>query len=105
MPTYLYKITPVRSGFADSPTDAEIEAMSQHFSYLKRLLAEGTLFLAGPCTDAAFGIVIFDAGSLEEAQTITAADPAVVAGVVSVELHEFRISLIRNLISTRVPNE
>jgi len=95
MPTYIYKITPVRSGFEGGMSEAEEQAMSLHFDYLKRLLAEGRLFLAGPCVDAAFGIVIFDAESIEQARSLTADDPAVAAGIVTADVHEFRISLLR----------
>ena len=95
MTHYIYKITPARKGFADSPTYEEKQIMSEHFAYLNRLLAEGKLLLAGPCTDAAFGIVIFEAESMAEATLIMQSDPAVAAGVMNAELHEFRVSLLR----------
>ncbi|HEX8230402.1 MAG TPA: YciI family protein [Chloroflexia bacterium] len=51
--------------------------------------------MAGPCLDAAFGIVIYEADSEEEARGIMENDPLVVAGVMSAEMHEFRVSLLQ----------
>ena len=95
MSYFIYRIVATRSGFADGMTEFEMEAMAQHFGYLKELLNQGKLFLAGPCTDTAFGIVIFEAESLEEAEAIAKSDPAVLTGVMSVETHPYRISLLR----------
>jgi uncharacterized protein YciI len=75
--------------------EQEERAMSEHFAYLKSLLSEGRLFLAGPCLDTSFGIVIFEAENDEDANRIMLGDPALRAGVVSAELHQFRISLLR----------
>ncbi len=93
--TFLYKIVPTRPDFATFWTEAEEKAMKEHFAYLKGLLEEGRLVLAGPCIDASFGIVIFDAESLELAREVALADPAIVAGVMSFEVHEFRVSLMK----------
>lgn len=69
--------------------------MGEHFAYLKELLAKGQLLMAGPCEDAAFGIVIFEADSAEAAEAIMRNDPAVAKGVMIAELHRFRVSLLR----------
>ena len=65
-----------------------------HFDKLKRMLKDGSLILAGPCTDEAFGIVIFQAESMKEAHKIAGDDPAVKAGLMTAECHEFHISLL-----------
>ena len=96
MSNYIYKIVPKRAGFAESWTPEEETVMAQHFQYLKQLLANGALVLAGPCTDAAFGIVIIEAESSGQATEIAKADPAIAGGVMSYELHDFRISLFRS---------
>lgn len=72
----------------------EERVMSEHFAYLQRALRDGQLILAGPCVDAAFGIVIYRAGSLEEAQRFMEADPAIQHGLMTADLHEYRISLL-----------
>lgn len=91
--TYIYKIVPRRAGFAENWTSEEERAMTEHFAYLKALLDDGRLILAGPCTDAAFGIVIFIAGSIEEAIAVAEGDPSIIAGIMDYEIHQFKISL------------
>lgn len=79
----------------------EEEAVGTHFNYLKNLLAEGKLVLAGrtvnmPMTDRDMGIAILEADSEEEARTIMENDPAVVNGVMKAELFEFSLALYRH---------
>jgi uncharacterized protein len=95
MREYVYLIRPMRAGFAEGPTPRENEVMSRHFEYLKDLHSRGTLLLAGPCLDTTFGVSIFLAESDEEAQAVMQNDPAVRDGVMSPELHEFRVSLFQ----------
>ena len=54
-----------------------------------RLAEEGKLIVAGPFLDDKDirGIFIFNVGSIEEAKKLTESDPAVKAGVLSMELH------------------
>ena len=90
---FIYVIRPVRTGFAGGMTANEERLMDEHFDYLKSLLAAGALVMAGPCTDAAFGVVVFRAESEAAARTIMESDPAVRGGIATAELHPFRISL------------
>jgi uncharacterized protein YciI len=90
---YLYLIRPVRSGRDDDFTPEEETILEAHFQYLKGKLREGALLLAGPCLDRAFGIVLLRVGSLAEAEAIMCQDPAVAGGVMTAEIHPFRISL------------
>lgn len=94
METYIYKIVPVDRDQALNPSPEIMEAMSQHFAYLKQALENGKLFLAGPCTNAAFGIAIFYADTPEEAQAFMDNDPAVKNNVMHAEFHPFRMSLL-----------
>jgi uncharacterized protein YciI len=91
--TYVYLTRPVRPGWDDGLTTEEEATMSAHFSYLQQVHRKGDLLLAGPCEDAAFSIVVFQATSDEQAAAMMATDPAVRAGIVTAELHRFRISL------------
>jgi uncharacterized protein YciI len=86
-------LRPVRPGFVEIMTPGEEAVVEEHFAHLQRLLAEGRLILAGPCLDGAFGVVILEATSEEEATTLMRADPAVREGVMTAELHAFRVSL------------
>ena len=61
----------------------------------KKLFDEGSLTLAGPCLDRAFGLAIYEAESDEEANRIAESDPAVRSGVMAVEVHPYRLSLWR----------
>jgi uncharacterized protein YciI len=69
--------------------------MSRHFEYLKGLLGEGKLILAGPSLGPAFGVIVFEAESEDEARRVIAEDPLVKAGVQTPELSPFRASLLR----------
>ena len=95
MAEYVYMIRPTRAGFATEPTAEELDAMGRHFLYLKGLVEQKKALLAGPCLDAAFGIVIYEADTEAEARRIMENDPAVIAGVVTAEMHEFRVSLLQ----------
>lgn len=92
--TFVYLVRPTRANFNETSTPEEDAVVGEHFTRLKNMLTSGDLILAGPCTDAAFGIVIFRAESMDEARTIMNEDPAVKAGIFSAELHEYRVSLI-----------
>jgi uncharacterized protein len=93
MQPYVYIIRATRPGFQQAPTGAEEDMMGVHFDYLKKLLQDKILLLAGPCLDRAFGLVIFQAESDAAARQIAQDDPSVKAGIMSVEVHPFRISL------------
>ncbi len=97
MAQYLYRIRPVRVGFLTDPTAEESARVSEHFAYLKDLTHRGTVLLAGRTQnedDATFGIVLFEADSMEEAETIMRRDPAVHAGVFQAELFPYEIALV-----------
>lgn len=96
MKEFVYLIKPKRSGFIESMTDEESQVMEIHFQYLKELLAEGKLIMAGPCLDGAFGICVITADSSEDAEKIMLNDPAVANGVMTSELHPYRVSLLKN---------
>jgi uncharacterized protein YciI len=94
--TYIYVIRATRPDFSpEAMTPLEKQLMGDHWVYLQRLFAEERLILAGPASDGAFGIVIFEAASLEEARHMAEADPSVQGGIMSLELHPYRVSLLR----------
>jgi len=93
-PQFLVIYRPPRATFNDDATAEEERIIGDHFGYLKRLLEEGTLLLAGPCLDASMGIAVLEADSLEAAQAILARDPAVTGGVFTGEIRPYRVSLM-----------
>jgi uncharacterized protein YciI len=91
--TYIYLVRPARERFLETMTREEETLVGLHFEYLKALLHAGRVILAGPCTDGAFGVVIFVAGTPAEAADLMGADPAVMRGMYVAELHPFTIAL------------
>jgi uncharacterized protein len=76
-------------------TDEESEIMSIHFAYMKKLLEDGVLIMAGPVTTGEFGVSIFEADSEVDAMRIVNNDPAVAIGLMKPELYPYRVSLLR----------
>ena len=68
--------------------------VNEHFDYLQRKLAEGKLVLAGRCLKGEFGIVVFHAQSEQAAEEFMKNDPAVRKGIMTSELHSFRVALL-----------
>ena len=97
MPTYIYRIQPVRPEMLSEGATAEEERIAgEHFEYLKRLMDEGVLILAGRTLTSdysAFGIAIFDARDDEHMRQITADDPGVAQKLFRAEWHPYRIAL------------
>ncbi len=92
---YLCIKRPPRKDFADTMTDEESEIMSIHFAYMKQLLADGVLIMAGPVTTGEFGVSVFEAESDEAAKEIVNNDPAVAIGLMKPEIYPYRVSLFR----------
>ncbi|WP_223587736.1 YciI family protein [Neobacillus bataviensis] len=95
MEEFVYLIRPKRKDFIDSMTQMEAKIMEEHFEYLKGLLAKEKLILAGPCLDGAFGICVFKSESWENAEKVMKNDPAISNGIMSSELHKYRVSLMQ----------
>lgn len=96
MAEFVYLIRPTRENLIETMTEQEAKLMDNHFEYLKNYLSEKKLILAGPCLDAAFGIVVFNADSIESAREFMENDPAIAGGIMRSELHPFHVSLMQN---------
>jgi uncharacterized protein YciI len=73
-------------------------ALSRHFARFKHAIETGELILAGRTSepgDKTFGIAIFEAKDELAARKFMESDPAVVAGLMTAELHPFSIALQR----------
>lgn len=97
---YFYAIIkPVRRDFMTNPTEEDNRIMGEHFTYLKSLLEQNKLLLAGPTlieTDP-FGVIIVKSGSEEEAKSLVENDPSVLAGIQKLaDFRPFRPSLLGN---------
>ena len=73
-------------------------ALDRHFNRFKEAIQSGQLILAGRTQepgDQAFGIAIFVAADEAAARKFMEEDPAVVAGLMTAELHPFVVALER----------
>ena len=96
MGEWIYFLHVPREDFAETMTEAEQAAWSVHFERLERMLADGTLILAGPTLGRVnTGIAIFEAPDEAAARRIMDADPAILAGFARGELRPFHVSLLR----------
>ena len=76
MAEWIYFLHTPREDFAATMTDEERRVWGEHFERLKRLLAEGTLILAGPTLGRInTGIAIIEAPDETVARRIMNEDP------------------------------
>ena len=96
MAEWIYFIHPPRDDFAATMTDEERAVWGTHFERLQRLLAHGTLILAGPTLGKInTGIAVIEAADETEAQRLMEEDPAIASGFARGELRPFRVSFLR----------
>lgn len=85
--------------YSDSAWTKEDEAeLGRHFARFKKAVETGELILAGRTAepgDKTFGIAIFQAADEKAARSFMESDPAVVAGLMTAELHPFAVALER----------
>jgi uncharacterized protein YciI len=97
MGQFLYRIQPIRHDMLTSgSTEFESRIVSEHFNYLKQLTSDGVEILAGRTqnTDnSSFGIVLFNAETVEAAREIMLNDPAVKNKVFRAELFSYKMAL------------
>jgi len=98
MQQWLYCIQPVRPQMLSEGSTPEEDAITtQHFNYLKSLMEQGVVILAGrtQTTDySSFGIIIFQAEDEAAAWAVVHKDPAVIARQFRAELFPYRIALL-----------
>lgn len=96
---FIYVLRLVPRLHSDSAWTKEDEAaLGRHFARLKKATETGELILAGRTMepgDKTFGIAIFQAADEKTARSFMESDPAVVAGLMTAELHPFAVALER----------
>jgi uncharacterized protein YciI len=96
MAEWIYFLHPPRENFAATMTDQERAAFAAHADWLRRLLADGVLILAGPSLGPTnTGIGIFEAADEETARRIIADDPVTQGGYSRGELRPFQLGFLR----------
>ncbi|NEO86637.1 MAG: hypothetical protein F6J87_20620 [Spirulina sp. SIO3F2] len=79
----------IEKGIVDKATfDQYVPA---HCQYVKQLIEQGHQARTGYWAEKGGGMLLFEADSLQEAQTIVENDPLIQNGCVTYELHEWRI--------------
>jgi uncharacterized protein YciI len=79
-------------------TKADEEATGRHFRRLQEAAAAGTVIFAGRTQeplDATLGLIVFEAADAAAAKAWAEADPAVVAGVMTVEVRPYQLAVAR----------
>ena len=96
---FIYVLKPIpRLLKEENWTEREEDIVNKHFNFLKEMLAEGKLILAGKTDgldEKTFGIVIIDVDSAEEAFAFMNNDPGVREGVMVAELYPYRVAIMR----------
>lgn len=87
-------ITKGRPNFPNTITEEEEKIMREHFEYLKNLLVQDKLVMAGPTLDDSGGYIILNTTSEDTARDIMSKDPSVSSGIMNPIYHPFRVSLI-----------
>ena len=80
-------------------TKADEEATGRHFRRLQEAAAAGTVIFAGRTQeplDATLGLIVFEATDAAAAKAWAEADPAVVAGVMTVEVRPYQLAVERD---------
>jgi uncharacterized protein YciI len=96
MAQWVYFLHAPREDFAATMTPEEERVWDLHFERLKRLLAEGTLIMAGPTLGRInTGITVIEAPDEATARRIMEEDPTILRGLARGELRGFRVSLLR----------
>jgi uncharacterized protein YciI len=87
---------PPRDDFIATMTDAERSAFDAHAAWLRTLLADGVLIVAGPCLGQVnTGIAIFEAPDEQAARRIVAGEPVTGSGYMCGDLRPYRLGLLR----------
>jgi len=96
MAEWIYFLHTPRDDFAATMTPEEERVWGLHFERLKRMLADGTLIMAGPTLGRInTGIAVIEAPDEAGARRIMDEDPALTSSFATGELRGFRVSLLR----------
>jgi uncharacterized protein YciI len=93
---YVLRLVP-RLHEEEAWTDADHAAIGRHFAWLQAAAERGQLILAGRTAeplDRTFGLVVFEAVGETAARSFLAADPAVAEGIMTAELHPYRVAML-----------
>ncbi len=91
----VHQLVLLRRGPHAGQAEAEAQRIqADHLQHIKRMMDERKMLAAGPFTDDGElrGVFVFDTESADEAKAWAAADPAVKAGRLTVEIHPWLVA-------------
>jgi uncharacterized protein YciI len=98
---FIYVLRLVPRLYSDAAwTQEDKMALDRHFARFQHAVETGELILAGRTRepgDKTFGIAIFQAHDEAAARKFMESDPAVIAGLMTAELHPFSVALERKI--------
>ena len=94
---FISMMKPGRPDLHENMTDEESEVFGRHSDYLREQFKAGTIVFAGPSIESHFAVVVLETDSKEAAAAVMDADPAVAAGLLKSEVHQFSIFLMRGM--------
>jgi uncharacterized protein YciI len=65
--------------------------VEDHVAYMKTCFEQGRILMGGPFADDSGGMMLLEAGDLQEATNIARADPKVRDGLLVVQVHPWRV--------------
>lgn len=100
-PRFIYLLKLVERLHTDAGwTKDDEETIARHFRHLKAATEGGNVVVVGRTLepgDKTFGLVIFEADNAEQAKKFAESDPAVVGGIMTVEVRPFALVLMRKM--------
>lgn len=96
MREWLYILRPVRAAMlSEGPNEPEALALTAHVEHMRHLTEAGVVILAGRTQYddmRTMGLVILRAENEEAALRLMEADPPVLAGIMTAELHPYMVA-------------
>lgn len=100
-PRFIYLLKLVERLHTDAGwTKDDDEVIGRHFRHLQAATEAGHVIVAGRTLepgDKTFGLVIFEADNAEKAKKFAESDPAVVEGIMTVEVRPFALVLVKKM--------
>ncbi len=94
---FLAMMKPGRLTLHEDMTEEEEAVFGEHLEYLEQQFEAGNILFAGPSSEAQLGIVVLETDTRQQARAIMAVDPAVARGMLTSEIFEFSVFLMRTV--------
>ena len=91
---FFVQLLGTRDNWPNDMTEHEEKIMTDHFHYLKDLVKQKKVLMAGPVFEPVFGLIIVEAASKAEARELIENDPSVKEGMHTFKISPMRVSLL-----------